>query len=90
MVAISREEFRGELPLPFLSQFDRMIPEIRRHGQSALFRLGRTRPELISEDVVRGAFDVFTMLAGLGMSELAYPQPLAMTAFEQLSSSGQG
>jgi hypothetical protein len=87
MVAISREEFRGELPLPFLSQFDRMIPEIRRHGQSALFELDGMRPELPSEEIVRGAFEVFMALVRRGLGDLAYPQPLAMTAVERLSSS---
>jgi hypothetical protein len=86
MVAISMEECHGELPPPFLSQFDRMLPDIRRHGQTASFELLGDRPELPEEEIVTGAFLVFLALARRGLSDLAYPQPLALTAVERLSS----
>ena len=85
MDAGARKKYDGNLPLPFLRQFDRMVPEIRRHVRRAKLKLGVVRPELLTEEVVIGAFEVYASLANRGLSDLAYPKPLAMTALEQLS-----
>ena len=65
-------------------QFKEMIPEIRHHSELAL--RGRSEPQIEGGVVlaVAGAFDVFTRLAERGLSELAYPQPLAMAALAGL------
>jgi hypothetical protein len=64
--------------------FEHMLPEIRRHVRSAV---PSTDPRSLDESVAcvaAIASDIFARLSERGLSDLAYPRPLAMAALVRL------
>jgi hypothetical protein len=57
-----------------------MIPEIRDHARSLLRRPASDGLDTRIARVVAAAFDFYRLLDAWGLSQLAYPEPLAMVA----------
>ena len=84
MLAYSRVRSRRSAGSCFASSFEQMIPQIRRHLRSAINGTEpRSRDQLVT-GVIANAFDIFNRLAEHGLSDLAYPRPLAMASLVRL------
>ena len=67
--------------------FEQMIAEIRHYARSAISSAEpRCREQLVAS-VIANASEIFSRLAALGLSDLAYPRPLAMASLATLRQS---
>lgn len=74
---------------PFaVGRFEQMIPLIRHHSQTLFSDVEPFQLEMLVNEIVANAFDIFTRLAERGLGDLAYPKPLAMAALAQMRHAG--
>jgi len=64
--------------------FEHMLPEIRRHVRSAVPSTDARSLDESVTCVAAIASDIFARLSERGLSDLAYPRPLAMAALVRL------
>ena len=84
MLALSPTRRRRSAGSAYTNSFKQMIPQIRRHLRSAINGTEpRSRDQLVT-GVIANAFDIFNRLAEHGLSDLAYPRPLAMASLVRL------
>ena len=84
MLAFSPVRSRRSAGTAFTNSFEQMIPQIRRHVRSAINGTEpRSRDQLVA-GVIANAFEIFSRLAEHGLSDLAYPRPLATASLVRL------
>ena len=84
MLAYSPVRSRRSAGSCFTSSFEQMIPQIRRHVRSTINgKEPQSRDQFVA-GVIANTFEIFNRLAEHGLSDLAYPRPLAMASLVRL------
>ena len=84
MLALSPTRSRRSAETADSSGFEQMIPQIRRHVRSAINGKEPHSREQLVAGAIANAFEIFSRLAEDGLSDLAYPRPLAMVSLVRL------
>jgi len=73
-----------------VGRFEQMIPLIRHHSHLLFPDVEAPELEILVDQIIANAFDIFTRLAERGLGDLAYPKPLVMAALAQIRHAGAG
>jgi len=84
MLALSPTRSRRTARSAYKNNFEQMVPQIRRHARSAINGTERRSRDQLVAEVIADAFEIFSRLTEHGVSDLAYPRPLAMASLVRL------